>query len=45
VIVRQAKAYRREDGSLIRFDDNAAVILDGETKEPQGDAHLWPGGP
>lgn len=36
VIVRQAKAYRREDGSLIRFDDNAAVILDGETKNPKG---------
>ncbi len=36
VIVRQAKAYRREDGSLIRFDDNAAVILDGATKNPKG---------
>ncbi len=27
VIVRTAKEYRRADGSYIRFDDNAAVIL------------------
>ena len=36
VIVRQKKAYRRGDGSYIRFDDNACVILDGKTKEPKG---------
>jgi large subunit ribosomal protein L14 len=29
VIVRQKKAYRRADGSYIRFDENAAVILEG----------------
>jgi large subunit ribosomal protein L14 len=29
VIVRQKKAFRRSDGSYIRFDDNAAIILDG----------------
>ncbi len=29
VIVRQKKALRRPDGSYIRFDENAAVILDG----------------
>ena len=29
VIVRQKKALRRSDGSYIRFDENAAVILDG----------------
>ncbi|HBS47936.1 TPA: 50S ribosomal protein L14 [Candidatus Dependentiae bacterium] len=28
VIVRTRKEFRREDGSYIRFDDNAAVILD-----------------
>jgi large subunit ribosomal protein L14 len=28
VIVRCSKEWRREDGSSIRFDDNAAVILD-----------------
>ncbi len=36
VIVRSAKEWRREDGSSIRFDDNAAVILDGETQNPKG---------
>ncbi|MFH0792271.1 MAG: 50S ribosomal protein L14 [bacterium] len=36
VIVRQKKSYRRSDGSYIRFDDNAAVILDAKTKEPKG---------
>ena len=34
VIVRQRKAYRRKDGSYIRFDENAAVIVDGV--EPKG---------
>ncbi len=28
-IVRQKKTYRRKDGSYIRFDENAAVIVDG----------------
>ena len=36
VIVRTAKEYRRPDGSSIRFDDNAAVILDGESQNPKG---------
>ena len=36
VVVRTAKEYRREDGSYIRFDDNAAVVLDGLTKSPKG---------
>jgi len=36
VIVRVAKEWRREDGSYIRFDDNAAVILDGTTTNPRG---------
>ena len=34
VIVRQRKEIRRKDGSYIRFDDNAGVILEGE--EPKG---------
>lgn len=34
VIVRQHSPYRRKDGSYLRFDDNAAVIVDG--KEPKG---------
>lgn len=36
VIVRTAKEYRRDDGSYIRFDDNAAVLLEGDTKNPKG---------
>jgi large subunit ribosomal protein L14 len=36
VIVRTAKEYRRADGSTIRFDDNAAVLLDGESLNPKG---------
>jgi large subunit ribosomal protein L14 len=36
VIVRCAKEWRREDGSYIRFDDNAAVILDQDGQNPRG---------
>lgn len=36
VIVRTAKEYRRVDGSYIKFDDNAAVILKAEGTDPQG---------
>ncbi len=36
VIVRCAKEWRREDGSSIRFDDNAAVILDNDGQNPKG---------
>lgn len=36
VIVRQKKAQRRPDGSYVRFDENAVVILEGSTKEPKG---------
>lgn len=36
VIIRQKKALRRPDGSYIRFDDNAVVVLDGNTKNPKG---------
>jgi len=36
VIVRTAKEYKRADGSYIRFDDNAVVILDGQTMNPKG---------
>mgnify|MGYP002801351329 FL=1 len=35
VIVRSAKGLRREDGSYIRFDENAAVII-REDKNPRG---------
>ncbi|PIZ57001.1 50S ribosomal protein L14 [bacterium (Candidatus Torokbacteria) CG_4_10_14_0_2_um_filter_35_8] len=36
VIVRTKKELRRKDGSYIRFDENACVILDKETDEPKG---------
>ena len=35
VIVRTRKSYRRPDGTYIRFDDNAAVIIN-DTKQPRG---------
>lgn len=40
VIVRQRRPFRRKDGSYIRFDDNAAVIVDG--LEPKGNRIFGP---
>ena len=34
VVVRQKAPWRRKDGTVLRFDENAVVILDG--KEPKG---------
>lgn len=42
LIVRQKKELRRQDGSYIRFDDNACIILEGKTKEPKGGRILGP---
>lgn len=36
VIVRQRKEMRRKDGTYIRFDENAGVVIDKKTKEPKG---------
>jgi large subunit ribosomal protein L14 len=36
VIVRTRKERRRKDGSYIRFDDNAGVIIDQKTGDPRG---------
>jgi len=36
VIVRTKKETRRKDGSYIKFDDNAAAIINKDTKEPKG---------
>jgi len=36
VIVRTRKEKRRPDGTYVRFDDNAAVIIDKKNKEPKG---------
>ncbi|MDP2663243.1 MAG: 50S ribosomal protein L14 [Dehalococcoidia bacterium] len=41
VIVRTAKEYGRPDGSYIRFDDNAAVIL-GDKNNPRGSRVFGP---
>ncbi len=41
VIVRTCKPYRRPDGSFIRFDENAAVILD-EKNNPKGSRIFGP---
>ena len=42
VIVRCTKEWRREDGSHIRFDDNAAVILDTDGQNPKGSRIFGP---
>lgn len=42
VIVRQHKEYKRKDGSAIRFDDNAAVLIDRKSKEPRGSRIFGP---
>lgn len=34
VVVRQTKPTRRKDGSYIRFDENAVVIIEKDKKEP-----------
>ena len=36
VIVRSKKEIRRSSGIYVRFDDNAAVIIDKKSKEPKG---------
>ncbi len=35
VVVRQTKPYRRKDGSYIRFDENAVVIIEKDKLEPK----------
>ena len=35
VVVRQRKPFRRKDGSYIRFDENAVVIIEGAGKNPK----------
>jgi large subunit ribosomal protein L14 len=42
VIVRQKKEIRRTDGTYIRFDENAAVIIDRKTKDPKGSRIFGP---
>lgn len=42
VIVRTHKETRRPDGTYIRFDENAAVVIDRKTKEPKGSRIFGP---
>lgn len=43
VIVRTRKEYRRRDGSYIRFDDNAGVVIDNaKDKNPRGSRVFGP---
>ena len=42
VVVRQKKAFRRKDGSYVRFDDNAVVLVDKEKREPRANRVFGP---
>lgn len=42
VIVRQRKEWPRPDGSAIRFDENAAVVLQKDSQEPLGSRVFGP---
>ncbi|MBM9433764.1 50S ribosomal protein L14 [Flaviflexus equikiangi] len=44
VIVRTSKERRRPDGSYIRFDENAAVILKADSQDPRGTRIFGPVG-
>ena len=36
VVVRQTKPFRRKDGSYVRFDENAVVIIEKGKQDPKG---------
>lgn len=42
VVVRSRKEVRRSDGSYVRFDDNAAVLIDKKNGEPRGSRIFGP---
>lgn len=42
VVVRTRKETRRKDGTYIRFDDNAVVLIDKKSKEPRGSRIFGP---
>lgn len=42
VIVRTKKEYKRKDGSHIKFDDNAVVLIDTKTGDPLGTSVFGP---
>jgi large subunit ribosomal protein L14 len=42
VVVRQKQPFRRKDGSYVRFDENAVVIIDKGKKEPRANRVFGP---
>ena len=42
IVVRQRKPFRRKDGSYVRFDDNAVVIVETEKKVPRANRVFGP---
>ncbi|MBI5644927.1 50S ribosomal protein L14 [Candidatus Kaiserbacteria bacterium] len=42
VVVRQTKPFRRKDGSYIRFDENAVVLVEKDKKEPKANRVFGP---
>ncbi len=42
LVVRSRQPFRRKDGSYIRFDDNAVVIVEKEKKEPRANRVFGP---
>ena len=42
VVVRQKKAFRRKDGSYVRFDENAVVLVEKDKKEPKSSRVFGP---
>jgi large subunit ribosomal protein L14 len=42
VVVRQKKAFRRADGSYVRFDENAVVLVEKDKKEPKANRVFGP---
>jgi large subunit ribosomal protein L14 len=42
VVVRQTQPFRRKDGSYIRFDENAVVILEKDKKDPKANRVFGP---
>ena len=42
VVVRQVKPFRRKDGSYVRFDDNAVVLVEKDKPEPRANRVFGP---
>ncbi|MBI2030930.1 50S ribosomal protein L14 [Candidatus Kaiserbacteria bacterium] len=42
VVVRTVKAFRRKDGSYVRFDENAVVLVEKDKKEPKANRVFGP---